>query len=112
MQLSRMPSPEETPIDNKYKAIEILRELREVEHPFRFIVDCVLGEIYADVEQLSDSLKSYSSALRELMKLEAREVRGFANYLIVVYNMLGLSLTNREDNELGLGCLARANQVY
>ena len=47
-----------------------------------------------------------------MMGLSVQECKRFANYLIVIYNMMGLSLTNREDVEQGLGCLVKACQVY
>lgn len=112
LQLSRSPAPEETPFVHKYEAIETLKELLGTPCRYHFITQCLLGELYNDVEQLSDSLRSYQHALEALALLAPQEAHGFYQYLIVVYNMLGLSHINREDNEQGLACLAKAEQVY
>lgn len=112
LQLSRSPAPEETPFVHKYEAIETLKALLDTPCRYHFITHCLLGELYNDVEQLSDSLRSYQHALDAFTHLLPEETHGFYHYLIVVYNMLGLSHVNREDNEQGLGCLAKAEQVY
>lgn len=39
-------------------------------------------------------------------------MRKFYNYLAVVYNMLGLSYINREQSSEGVGCLAKAMDIY
>jgi hypothetical protein len=57
---------------------------------------------------LSDSLKSYQAALAALTQLTPQQVHSFYHYLIVIYNMLGLSHINREDNQQGMGCLLKA----
>jgi hypothetical protein len=112
LQLSRSAAPEETPFVHKYEAIEMLKELLKTECRYHFITHCALGELFNDVEQLSDSLRSYQQALASLTQLSTQETHKFYHYLIVIYNMLGLSHVNREDNEQGLGCLAKASQVY
>lgn len=112
LQLSKKPAPEEKPFDNKYLAINKLKKLLEKEHPYNFIVHCILGEIYSDVEQNHDSNKSYTTALVELSKLSLKEVPKFYQYFIVCFNMLGLSLINREDLDSGIGCLCRSYEIY
>jgi tetratricopeptide (TPR) repeat protein len=96
----------------KYEAIEILKDVLTRSHPYTFIVHCVLGELYNDVEQLSDSVRSYQAALSQLTSLPPSDAVRFYQYLLIVYNMLGLSYVNREDVEQGLGCLAKATQLY
>jgi uncharacterized protein Yka (UPF0111/DUF47 family) len=56
---------------HKYSAIEKLKTLLEVEHPYKFIVYTILGEIYNEVEQINDSLTSYQNALVETTKMPA-----------------------------------------
>jgi tetratricopeptide (TPR) repeat protein len=97
---------------HKYEAIEILNYLLKTNSQYHFITHCVLGEIYSDVEQLSDSIRSYQRALTYFTKFSAQEVHKFYQYLIIIYNMLGLSYINKEDNEQGLGCLAKSCQIY
>jgi hypothetical protein len=96
LQLSHSNAPEETPFVHKYEAIEHLKTLLDIDHPCLFIVHCTLGEIYNDVEQTSDSVKSYQAALQELTNLPSTEIWKFYQYLIVVYNNLGLSYLNRD----------------
>lgn len=96
----------------KYEAIEILKDVLSRPHPYTFIAHCVLGELYNDVEQLSDSVRSYQTALSQLTALPPCEAVRFYQYLLLVYNMLGLSYVNREEVEEGLGCLAKAAQLY
>ena len=55
---------------HKYEAIELLKTLFHVEHQYGFIAHCVLGDIYNDVEQTNDSVKSYHLALESLSKLD------------------------------------------
>lgn len=69
LQLSRSPAPEETPFVHKYEAIEMLKGLLGTTCRYHFITHCLLGELYNDVEQLSDSLKSYQAALAAFMQL-------------------------------------------
>jgi hypothetical protein len=76
----------------------MLKTLLATPSRYHFITQCILGELYNDVEQLSDSLKSYQLALESLTHLPTQETQAFYQYLIVVYNMLGLSHVNREDN--------------
>jgi hypothetical protein len=83
---------------HKYEAIEILKKLSDVKHSCQFIVDCILGEIYNDVEQISDSVKSYQSALEGISKLSPTDTWKYYQYLIVIYNNLGLSHLNRDEN--------------
>ena len=59
LQLSNNPAPEETPYVYKYEAINKLKTLLEKQHAYHFIVHLILGEIYSDVDQLSDSIRSY-----------------------------------------------------
>ena len=47
-----------------------MKSLLEVNHAYKFIVYTILGELYSDVEQLSDSQKSYQHALREISNLD------------------------------------------
>jgi hypothetical protein len=63
LQLARSSAPEETPFVHKYEAIELLKKLLDNQFAFKFIVYTVLGEIYNDVEQTNDSVKSYQAAL-------------------------------------------------
>lgn len=84
----------------------------QTEHPYHFIPHIVLGEIYNEVEQTSDSVRSYEAALLSMQKLPSAQTWKYYHYLIVIYNNLGLSNLNRDENETGLGCLARAEQVY
>lgn len=86
--------------------------LLDVEHSYTFIVHCIMGELYNDVEQTSDSVRSYHVALQELSNVNPLETWKFYQYLIVIYNNLGLSYLNRDENEMGLGCLAKAEEVY
>lgn len=44
--------------------------------------------------------------------LQEAETGKFANSLVVLYNMLGLSYVNREQTSEGIGCLAKAMSVY
>ena len=62
-------------------------------------MDIVLGEIYAEVEQTSDSVRSYEAALQSLAKLNENDAKKFVQYFLVVYNMLGLSYINRDLND-------------
>ena len=55
----------------------------------------ILGEIYSEVDQLSDSVRSYEAALVGLSQLSSHKLSLFYNHLIVAYNMLGLSYINR-----------------
>jgi hypothetical protein len=57
-------------------------------------------------------VKSYTKALLELSKLSSKEIPKFYQYFIICYNMLGLSLINREDLDGGIGCLCKAYEVY
>jgi hypothetical protein len=93
-------------------AIELLKPLTEVEHPYKFIPYCLLGEIYNDVEQIHDSVNSYRASLNSLMALSPLETNKYALYLMLVYNNLGLSYINRDENDQGLGCIVKAEQVY
>jgi len=68
----------------------------EFQHPFNFIVHCILGEIYNDVEQINDSVKSYQSALEAISKLPPTDTWKYYQYLIVIYNNLALSHLNRD----------------
>ena len=68
----------------------------EVKHSYNFIVQCVLGEIYNDVEQINDSVKAYESALDWITKLQPTDTWKYYQYLIVIYNNLGLSHLNRD----------------
>jgi hypothetical protein len=86
--------------------------LTEVEHPYKFIPHCLLGEIYNDVEQIHDSVNSYRAALNSLMALSPLETNKYALYLMLVYNNLGLSYINRDENDQGLGCIVKAEQAY
>jgi len=65
LQLSKRSAPEETPYVHKYKAIENLTSLVNQYHkyPYKFIPYCILGEIYNEVEQTSDSIKNYEQSL-------------------------------------------------
>jgi len=71
-----------------------------------------LGEIYNDVEQIHDSVNSYRASLNSLMALSPLETNKYALYLMLVYNNLGLSYINRDENDQGLGCIVKAEQVY
>ena len=71
-----------------------------------------MGEIYSDVEQTSDSIRSYEQALEQLSHLEEDELSSFMNYAAITYNMLGLSYVNRESYAQGIGCLAKAYAIY
>lgn len=70
--------------------------LLEVEHSYKFIVFSLLGEIYNDVEQINDSVKSYQAALEEIIKLPSAEASKYYQYILFVYNNLGLSYLNRD----------------
>lgn len=59
MQLSQQYAPEETPYLHKYKAIEMLKLISQKQHPYQFVVECLLGDLYSEVEQTSDSTKAY-----------------------------------------------------
>lgn len=96
LQLARSSAPEETPFVHKYEAIEILKPLLEVEHSYKFIVFSLLGEIYNDVEQINDSVKSYQAALEKIIKLPSAEASKYYQYILFVYNNLGLSYLNRD----------------
>ena len=71
-----------------------------------------MGEIYSDVEQTSDSVRCYEKALEMMTNLNPTEIPKFIYYLALLYNMLGLSYINRESYHEGMGCLARAYQLY
>ena len=43
LQLSKSSAPEDTPFVHKYQAIEHLKTLLEVKHPYNFITHCLLG---------------------------------------------------------------------
>ena len=89
-----------------------MKKLLDDQFALKFIVYTVLGEIYNDVEQTNDSVKSYQAALEEFSSLKQEDTHKFYQYLIVIYNNLGLSYLNRDENELGLGCLAKSCQIY
>lgn len=72
----------------------------------------ILGEIYNEVEQLSDSVRSYEAALESLSMLSPLESFQYCQYFLVVNNMLGLSYINRDQNEEGLGCFGKAMTIY
>lgn len=95
LQLSRSAAPEETPFVHKYEAIKLLNAMLEEKSRYHFITYCVLGELYNDVEQNSDSTRSYQKALQCFEELSSLESHGFSQYLIVIYNMLALSFVNR-----------------
>jgi tetratricopeptide (TPR) repeat protein len=57
-------------------------------------------------------VKSYEKALHSLSELDPKEVYKFHNYLIVIYNLLGLSYVNREEVDQGMGCLSKAAEIY
>lgn len=77
LQLSRSPAPEETPFLHKYEAINILNNLLKQNCKYHFITHCVLGEIYNDVEQNSDSVRSYQKALEYFTALSSQETHKF-----------------------------------
>lgn len=95
LQLSRSGAPEETPYVHKYEAIKLLNALLLNETRYHFITHCVLGELYNEVEQNSDSTRSYQRALACFEQLTSLESHAFSQYLIVIYNMLALSFVNR-----------------
>jgi hypothetical protein len=47
-----------------------------------------------------------------LVKLPSLETSKYYLYLILTYNNLGLSYLNRDENDLGLGCLLKAVDIY
>ena len=47
-----------------------------------------------------------------MMNLSPTEIPKFIYYLALLYNMLGLSYINRESYHEGMGCLAKAYQLY
>ena len=110
--LSKLEAPEETPYVHKYTAIKALKTLLEREHTFHFIVQLALAELYSEVDQLSDSVRSYEAALVSLSRLPKGQLPLFGNYLLVLFNMLGLTYINREDSQQGIGCLAKAMNIY
>ena len=71
-----------------------------------------MGDIYTEVDQLGDSLRSYQRALDSFRGLPPSQAHAHHHYLLVIYNMLGLSYLNREDLEQGLGCLGKAYKLY
>ena len=81
---------------HKYEAIDILKQLSGVNHPYHFVVNSILGELFNDVEQISDSVKSYECALEGISRLPPTEAWKYYQYLIVIYNNLGLSHLNRD----------------
>jgi hypothetical protein len=89
-----------------------LNDLLKRECKYHFITHSVLGELFNDVEQSSDSTRSYQKALTSFELLSLQDAHRFYQYLIVIYNMLALSYINREDNEQGLGCLGKSSQIY
>jgi hypothetical protein len=46
------------------------------------------------------------------MALSPLETNKYALYLMLVYNNLGLSYINRDENDQGLGCIVKAEQAY
>lgn len=69
--------------------------------PYSFIPFTHLGDIYADVDQTSDSIRSYQKALEVFSKSSERKDFPIDRYYIVllqIYNMLGLSYVNIEEN--------------
>jgi hypothetical protein len=76
-------------------------------------VEAYLGELYNDVDQLSDSIRSYQASLELFSQLDKdTAVENYYNTIITVYNMLGLSYLNRDANEDGVSLLGKATIVY
>ena len=51
-------------------------------------------------------------ALKDLKTLSLKQIPQYLNYLTIIYNMLGLNYVNRQDNQKGIGCLAKAYEIY
>lgn len=80
---------------------------------YSFIVEAQLGELYNDVDQLSDSVRAYQASLELFSKLDKDfPLERYYNVLITVYNMLGLTYLNRDLNEEGVSLLGKATVVY
>lgn len=67
------------------------------------------------MDQTGDSLKSYQKAL-EIFSVSS-EIKGFEidkyyPQLLQIYNLLGLSYLNIDQNEEGVGMLAKAMSIY
>lgn len=77
------------------------------------MIEAQLGELYNDVDQLSDSIRAYQTALELFSQLDKDfPVERFYHFLITVYNMLGLTYLNRDLNEEGVALLGKATVVY
>ena len=118
------PSPEETPFDNKYKSREILecllknpifieefafsRDLKAVSAYIHYL----LGLNFLETEEISFGEKTLKKSLQEFYTLDDDVIEGFYNVIQDLYNNLGFIYINREEMELGMGCLAKAEELY
>lgn len=109
------PSPEEKPFDNKYRSREILESL--LKNPNLSIslsayINYLLGINYLETEETSQGENLLKKSLVLFSELDEDKMEGYLNVLQDIYNNLGLMLLNREEIELGMGCLAKAELLY
>lgn len=115
--------PDEEPYRSKYKAQEILTEVRdslkrfsetsEEDQELKFVssaIDVILGQIYIDTEELSTGEECLTKCLDVLEKFKLH--KDASNIYHVVLNNLGILWTGRRNNTKALSFLMRAEEIY
>ena len=114
------PSPASHPFDNKYKSRKILEDILsapslqfyEDSSLLSAYVHYLLGVNFLETEETSQGETLLKQSLFEFSQLETSKIKGFLNIFQDIYNCLGLLFLNREEIELGMGCLAKSEEIY
>ena len=116
-------SPEERPYDNKYAGRKLLEELlkdpklegnndSELVKPLIAIIYHMLSVNYTETEENSQGEHLLKESLKQFTSLKGETVKNFFIYLIEGFNNLGFFHVNRDDNELGISILLKAERLY
>jgi len=116
-------SPPEKPFEFKYSSRDILLNLSK--DPFfsseplnedlkalSAYINYLLGVNFLETEETSQGEEYFKNALSGFSQLSEEKMSAFLNILQDIYNNLGFLLINREELEKGMGCLAKAEDLY
>jgi KIF-binding protein len=117
-----IPSPEERPYDNYYKARDILKEvladevLRDESNmdviALKAVLNFQLGQNLFETEETGAAKNYILAAMDYFSLLPVERMPQFFNHLLVCYNVLGLMSLNTGDQQKGLGFLLKAEKLY
>ena len=116
-------SPEEKPYDNKYAGRKLLDDLlkdprlvgnsdSDLVKPIIAIIHHMLSVNYTETEENSQGEHLLKDALKNFTLLKEESIRKFYGYLIEGFNNLGFFHVNRDDNDLGISILLKAERLY